>query len=139
MVQGNMRVEAGHARHGGQREAGKSGQRILFVAKAGEDQVEPDDVGLAFANVLQQPCVIAEAVFLPAALNVKIRKLRFRTGIFISQDGQADKRIGLELSGYVKAVFIEHSFTRWETADKTYFHLGPENLKNRNPYHRPEG
>jgi hypothetical protein len=77
MVQRNVRIEAGHARHGGQREAGKCRQWILFVAKAGEHQIEPDHVGLAVANGFQQSYMVAQAVFFPTALHVEVRQLRF--------------------------------------------------------------
>ena len=77
MVQCHVCVEAGHARQCGQRQAGKSRQRVLFVAKAGEHQIKPDNVGLAFADGFQQSCVITEAVFLPAAVHIEFRQLRF--------------------------------------------------------------
>ena len=95
MVKRHVRVETGHARHGGQRKTGKGGQGVLFIAKAGENQVKPDDIGLAVADRLQQPCVIAETIFFPAAIDIEVRQLRLRAGILIGQDRQTDQGIGL--------------------------------------------
>jgi hypothetical protein len=73
--------------------------------------------------------VIAEAVFLPAALHFEFGKLSFSPGMFVSKNGQADERISLQLSGNVKPVFIQYRFAGGKTTHKTNFHLGPESKK----------
>src|SRR5262249_1102484 len=103
---------------------------------AGKNQVEPDNIRLAIADRPQQLRVIAQTIDGPAALHVKLRQLRFRSGILIGQDLQTDQRIGLQLSCYVISVFVEDNLARRKAADKANLH-GP--LKPKKSKSAPQG
>src|SRR5262249_42618650 len=99
-------------------------ERMVAVAKAREDEIEPHYVRLKITECAKQPAMIAETVLDPAALHAELGELGFRRRQIVGHHGKTDQGIGLQLPGYVVSILAEHGLAGRESADKANLH-GP--------------
>jgi hypothetical protein len=129
VVQGNVGVEPGRARHRRDTQPQERGHRP--VAEGGKEQVEPDHVGLAVADGAQQPLGIVQSVERPAAFHAEFRQLRAWGIQLVRQDGHAQQRVALQLVCDMKPVLIQTAPAWRKRGDQTDLHGAPLALKER--------
>jgi hypothetical protein len=120
LMQGNVCVVSRYAGQGGNRNSNKGGQRLS--PEAGEPEIEPDHVWLAFTNSPHQPKRVFETVECPAAGNVKPFQFRLYGSVIVRQNRNFQSRNGLQLTRYMKPVFIERFPAGGKRRDQADFH-----------------
>ena len=122
VVQGDVSVRTSQS---GQKRRGKPGKGDDgVVAKSGEQQVEPDHVGLQLTNCAGDVGAAAEVTERPAANDRELLEFWLRRVQAVRKHGQANERVLLQLTRNVKTVFAQTSSARRKCTDKTDLH-GP--------------
>ena len=117
-VQRDMRVEAGSASNRRTCDGEERGQ--WCPGEGGKSHVEPDNIGIYFADRFEQAGGSAERVEAPAALNVE--SVEFFAGThLVCEEGQINEGILAKSGGEMEAVLVEISATRWERSYQTDF------------------
>ena len=118
-VQRDVRVAAREPRESGNCKSEKGRQGV--AGEGGESNVEPNNVGIVFANRAEQAQRIRHGIEAPAALDGK--SLEFILVIsFIGENDEVDLRIVLERTGQMIAVFVEIAAAGREGSDQQDFH-----------------
>jgi hypothetical protein len=120
VMEGNVRVASCEAREKRRTQAGESMKRI--ATECAEEQVEPDDLGIQFAQFAEQTNCAAGAVRRPAALDGIALEFGSSGGNFVGQYGQPYKGISLKFLGDMKSIFAQTSMTGWKRCDQTDSH-----------------
>lgn len=122
VVQGDVSVRTSQSGQQWRGKPGKGNHRL--VAKRGEQQVEPDHVGLQFTNCAGDVGAAAEVTERPAANDRELLEFWLRRVQAVRKHGQANERVLLQLTRNVKTVFAQTSPARRKCTDKTDLH-GP--------------
>src|SRR5262249_20442423 len=98
---------------------------MIAISEARKNQIEPHHVGIERAQFLQKRLVVDDPVWRPTTHHIELFQLRLLLANVVPHHRQADQRVRLQLSRYVKAIFIENALTGRKRADKANFH-GPQ-------------
>jgi hypothetical protein len=123
MVQGDVGVAAAQTSEQRNRQAGKSTQRM--VAESAEEQIEPRNIGLEFAQDAEQPQCARRVIRRPAAHDGETGKFALRAvgrRKAIAENGEIDKRIALQFLSDVQPVLAQPSVARRKSGYQANFH-----------------
>jgi|GEM_PF-5025502 len=120
LMKRDVGIEPRQPRHRRNSNSRKCGQRL--AAKTGKPKVEPDHIGLTFADGPQQPDRVSHAVERPATHNFEALKFRLGVREVVAENRDREARNGAQLAGDVKPVFVQR-FSAWrKRGDQTDVH-----------------
>src|SRR5580704_16361169 len=122
-MQRNVGVAAAQSRQQWSHQSGKSDQWI--TAERAEQQIEPNHIRLKSMQRLQQTESTTRVIERPATQNSKSCGLCMGLWQFVGQNGQAEKRIPLQLLGQVQSVFAQSSRAWGKGGYQTDLHSPP--------------
>ena len=120
VMQRDMGIATGETGKNRGEKPGKSNQWI--AAEGAEVEINPNHVRFEFADRIQNVNRACRVVERPASLNRVTFQLRFRQGKLVSQNGEADEGIAMQLLSNVKAVFTEATLTGWKCCNQANLH-----------------
>ncbi len=103
MMQRDVRIASAQASKQRRREAAEGNEGI--VAERAEQEIEPNDIGLALVNGPDQAENTARIVERPAALHLEALALLMRIRKFVRENGQAKEWVALQFLRDMKSVF----------------------------------
>ena len=120
VVERHVGVATGQARKHGSEQSRESNERIM--PEGTEKQIEPDDVGLQFADRVQNADCTGGIIKRPASLDRETLQFRHRRRECVREHCEANERIALQFVRKMKSVLAESTLAGRKSRNQTNLH-----------------